>query len=228
MARTKKTTKPNTKRTPGSSKSGGFLFGLTLPPLAVIIVGIVIACVLSQVTAETTVSSSYYLGNSQLAPFFTPEVRYWENKILAWSQDYDLDPNLVATVMQIESCGNPKAKSSAGAMGLFQVMPFHFRVDENPFNPNTNATRGLQHLKNSIDANNGNIRNGLAGYYAVISRSRNPEHNWPNETKRYVYFGEQIYLDTKAGKTKSERLDEWFYTLGRSMCNQAANSLGID
>ena len=37
-----------------------------------------------------------------------------------------LDPDIIATIIQIESCGNPAARSTAGAQGLFQVMPFHF------------------------------------------------------------------------------------------------------
>ena len=58
--------------------------------------------------------------SGELARLFTPEVLYWEDKILKWSEKYGLDPNLVATVMQIESCGDPQARSGAGAMGLFR------------------------------------------------------------------------------------------------------------
>ncbi|MBI1856315.1 MAG: transglycosylase SLT domain-containing protein [Chloroflexi bacterium] len=55
---------------------------------------------------------------------------YWAAAISRWANASNLDPNLVAVVMQIESCGNPSARSSAGAMGLFQVMPFHFFVTD--------------------------------------------------------------------------------------------------
>ncbi|MBI3361154.1 MAG: hypothetical protein HY023_08590, partial [Chloroflexi bacterium] len=43
---------------------------------------------------------------ANLSPLFTPEVRHWEKDIVKWSAAYGIDPNLVATVMQIESCGN--------------------------------------------------------------------------------------------------------------------------
>ena len=61
-----------------------------------------------------------------LAPIFTPEVQHWAGQIIAWSNYFKIDPNLAATVMQIESCGAPGVTSGSGAQGLFQVMPFHF------------------------------------------------------------------------------------------------------
>src|ERR1051326_70323 len=55
---------------------------------------------------------------STLSPVFTPEVQHWATPIMNWAAPYKLDPNLVATVMQIESCGAPHAVSSSGAQGL--------------------------------------------------------------------------------------------------------------
>ena len=40
-----------------------------------------------------------------IAPFFEESVRYWEADIVRWGERHNLDPNIVATVMQIESCG---------------------------------------------------------------------------------------------------------------------------
>jgi hypothetical protein len=54
-----------------------------------------------------------------LSPIFTASVQYWKDDLIRWSSEHNLDPNLSATVMQIESCGNPNAGSGAGAMGLF-------------------------------------------------------------------------------------------------------------
>ncbi|RMG78989.1 MAG: hypothetical protein D6712_20365, partial [Chloroflexi bacterium] len=51
---------------------------------------------------------------STIAPIFTEEVSYWSEDIQRWSDTYDIDPNLLATVMQIESCGHPTVSSSAG------------------------------------------------------------------------------------------------------------------
>jgi soluble lytic murein transglycosylase-like protein len=166
--------------------------------------------------------SNGFRGDGKIAPLFTPEVQRWSAEITTWSREWGLDPNLVATVMQIESCGDPRARSWAGAMGLFQVMPYHFEFLENPFRPNTNATRGLAYLRSALDARSGDVRLALAGYNGGIAGARRPESAWPAETLRYVYWGTGIYNDAKKDKTHSDRLDEWLRRGGASLCAQAA------
>ena len=90
------------------------------------------------------------ITGSSISPIFTAEVQYWSTSILTWAAAAGLDPNLAATVMQIESCGDPLARSRAGAIGLFQVMPYHFAPGEYPYNPDTNALRGLDYLRRSL------------------------------------------------------------------------------
>ncbi len=102
-------------------------------------------------------------GISTISPIFTPEVRYWESSILDWSKQWGVDPNMVATVMQIELCGDPSVESSAGASGLFQVMPFHFDTGENRFDPHTNALRGIEYLSKSFNSHDGDLRLTFAG-----------------------------------------------------------------
>jgi hypothetical protein len=170
--------------------------------------------------AENTVGS--------ISTIFQPEVQYWGPSIQIWAAAVGLDPNLAATVMQIESCGDPKAKSRAGAMGLFQVMPFHFTSSDDPYNPDTNAKRGLAYLKRSLTAANGDARLALAGYNGGIGVIGRPESMWAAETQRYVYYGSGIYADASGGATTSLRLQEWFDNYGRSLCRQAASRLGIN
>ena len=214
------------ERTPGY-RSGGLLFNLPLlPPLAVIVVSILMAYILSQVVIAAPDPQPKKKG-PHISALFTQEVQYWEHKILAWSDDWNLDPNLIATVMQIESCGNPTARSSVGAMGLFQVMPFHFDANENPYKPNINARRGLGYLKTVLDTRGGEPRLALAGYNGGITGTKMPESLWPSETQRYVYWGTGIYSDALNGKTSSGRLDEWLNAGGASLCNQAAENLSL-
>lgn len=166
-------------------------------------------------------------SSSGLSPIFTEEVQHWGNDIVRWASAAGVDPNLAAVVMQIESCGDPRALSRAGASGLFQVMPFHFRVGENPFNPDTNALRGMDYLSRSLQAGGGNPRLALAGYnggIGVISRS---EANWPAETKRYVLYGAPIYEDARSGAVSSPMLQEWYGKYGAGLCNQAHQRLGL-
>ena len=130
-------------------------------------------------------------------------------------------------MIQIESCGYPEANSSAGAMGLFQVMPYHFSDGDNPYKPNKNAQRGLAYLKNSLEARDGNFRLALAGYNGGIYGASQPESSWPAETLRYVYWGTGIYKDALKGKVNSERLDEWLSSGGASLCRTASEFLGL-
>jgi soluble lytic murein transglycosylase-like protein len=122
---------------------------------------------------------------SSLAPFFAPSVQYWEKEILRWAADWELDPNLIATVMQIESCGDPRALSYVGAMGLFQVMPYHFSPEEAPYNPETNAKRGMAYLSQALNTYQ-DIRLAFAGYNGGIGTAAKHETNWPQETIRYT------------------------------------------
>lgn len=168
------------------------------------------------------------ISTGAIAPLFTPQIQHWSSQIVSWSQKWGLDPNLVATIMQIESCGDPNAQSRAGAMGLFQVMPFHFVSNEDGFDPQTNAKRGLSYLNEALNKLNGDARLALAGYNSGIGGASRPESDWPAETLRYVYWGTGIYADAQQSKTQSDRLDEWLNTGGASLCTQASQALGIN
>lgn len=160
-----------------------------------------------------------------VAAFFSPSVLHWTVAMEKWAEDYGLDANLVATVMQIESCGDPQALSSAGAAGLFQVMPFHFEAGEDPTDPVTNAMRGLAYLKQSLNASGGDIRKALAGYNGGIGVINQPEAYWPSETRRYADWGSRIYAEATGGKSTSKTLQEWLNSGGSNLCHQASQKL---
>ncbi len=166
-------------------------------------------------------------GDAALPALFTPEVRHWEADIVRWAAAYDLDPRLVATVMQIESCGDPQAVSSAGARGLFQVMPYHFAADEDPQDPDTNARRGLGYLQRMLAQANGDVRLALAAYNGGPQRLTEPESAWPAETRRYVAWGWGIYQDAQAGRAQSATLEAWLKAGGRALCHQAQARLPL-
>lgn len=162
-----------------------------------------------------------------ISPIFTREIQHWSRDIVRWANAASIDPNLLAVVMQIESCGDPRAVSSAGASGLFQVMPFHFHLGENPFNPDTNALRGTDYLSRSLEAAGGSARLALAGYNGGIGVISRGEGTWAAETQRYVRFGAPIYEDAISGATSSPTLDEWYRKYGAGLCRQASSRLGI-
>jgi hypothetical protein len=162
-----------------------------------------------------------------IAPFFTREVKHWESKIVEWSRLYGVEPNVVATVMQIESCGDPQAVSSAGAQSLFQVMPFHFAAGENSMDPDTNAKRGMIFMSDLLSRSNGDVGMALAGYNGGPSVMSRTLETWPSETQRYYRWGTGIYDDVVNGRDSSETLQQWLAAGGASLCNQAAARLGL-
>jgi soluble lytic murein transglycosylase-like protein len=166
-------------------------------------------------------------GNGTLAPLFTPEVQFWSASIVRWAAEHGVDPNIAATVMQIESCGNPSARSSAGASGLFQVMPFHFLSSENAYDPDVNALRGLDYLAKSLQSSGGDARLALAGYNGGIGVIGRSEASWAAETIRYAYWGSGIYADALQNASTSNRLNEWLAAGGAGLCQKARERLGI-
>ncbi len=198
-------------------EQGSSLF--LLPLLGILLVGALLFSVSSHLPPLQVPENPVW--SSALAPFFTPEVQYWARDILAWSQTYRLDANLIATVMQIESCGDPFARSPAGASGLFQVMPYHFAAGENPFDVSTNALRGLSYLRRALERSAGDVRLALAMYNGGPARLEQEERRWPAETQRYVYWGSGIYEDARSGAESSPRLQEWLEHGGHSLCLQA-------
>jgi len=222
----------NRQTAAADDNASGCLSFYALPPLAVLL----IACLLTTLTLNSpsqtaalpinspTFASGFSIG---LSPIFTREVQHWGADIARWANASSLDPNLVATIMQIESCGDPQALSRSGAMGLFQVMPFHFHFGENGFDTETNALRGMEYLARSLQTASGDARLALAGYNGGIGVIGRGEGTWHAETQRYVRYGGPIYTDARSGVSSSVTLDEWYQKYGAGLCRQAAQRLGI-
>jgi soluble lytic murein transglycosylase-like protein len=210
-------------------QGSGCLSGFTIVPLAVIFISAILGSFALK-TNPVAIPSSVELppvASTSISPIFRIEVQYWADSISKWATASQLDPNLVATIMQIESCGDPRARSSAGAMGLFQVMPFHFNALDDSYNPDTNAARGLAYLAKSLATAGGNASLAMAGYnggVGVISRSA---WTWSAQTKRYVQYGAPIYEDARNGINPSTALNEWYEKYGVSLCRQASQRLGL-
>lgn len=163
----------------------------------------------------------------ELAAFFAPSVQHWSGKISHWAAEHEVDPQLLATVMQIESCGHPTVVSNAGAQGLFQVMPFHFADGENMLAPDTNARRGGAFLKQCHQAAGGVIGLTLACYNGGGSVIAKPPENWSRETQMYYRWGVGIYSDAVAGNASSDTFDQWLAAGGQRLCASAEQELGF-
>lgn len=166
--------------------------------------------------------------NSLIAGIFAPSVEYWSPQIEGWAEEFNLDPNLVATIMQVESCGDPAAVSSAGAQGLFQVMPFHFEPGEDSLDPDTNARRGLAYFVERLQQTGGDVGRAFAGYNGGHGAAATGWDNWLPETQRYYVWTTGIYGEIQAGNLDSPTLQRWTQAGGGGLCQQAQVRLGIN
>lgn len=85
---------------------------------------------------------------------------------------HGVDPHLVKCVVRVESDFNPDAVSSAGAMGLMQIMQEtadHYSLDD-PFDPGKNLDTGIRHLRFLLDYFKNEVPLALGAYHAGIGR----------------------------------------------------------
>lgn len=85
-----------------------------------------------------------------------------------------IEPELVLSVIQVESNFNPYAISSAGAIGLMQVMPFWLKEIGKPgdslFSMHTNLRFGCTILRFYLDKEKGNRVRALMRYNGTRER----------------------------------------------------------
>jgi soluble lytic murein transglycosylase-like protein len=96
------------------------------------------------------------------------ELGRYRNQILAAAQEARVDPALIHAVISVESGYNPSARSSAGAVGLMQLMPGtakRYGV-KNRLDPAQNIHGGARYLRDLQVMFDDNLQLVLAAYNA--------------------------------------------------------------
>lgn len=129
-----------------------------------------------------------YEDEMEIPKSVTERLAMWEPKLRELCDRYGVDPHLARAVMRCESGGNPDAISSAGAIGLMQLMPGTAKgLGVDPKNPERNLEGGIKYLAQLADKYDGDYVKTLAAYNAGSGRvdSYGGVPPFP-ETQRYV------------------------------------------
>ena len=105
------------------------------------------------------------------------------------AQKYDVDPALVAAVVETESRFRTRARSQVGARGLMQLMPRTGRWlgANNLYDPNQNLDAGTKYLSYLTQRFDGNLKKTIAAYNAGEGNVRRYQGVPPfRETRSYV------------------------------------------
>lgn len=132
---------------------------------------------------KTTVSRSHRKSVSK-------RKKDYENLVAEAAKKHQVDPKLVHAVIQAESSYNPTAVSSAGAVGLMQLMPGtarRFGVNDRR-DAYQNIDGGTRYLKHLIKLFDSNLNLAVAAYNAgenAVIRNNNSIPPY-TETRNYV------------------------------------------
>jgi soluble lytic murein transglycosylase-like protein len=98
----------------------------------------------------------------------SPERQQIASWVRRLAPDYGLDPNLILAMILTESNFNPKARSSANALGLMQLIPStaaRFGIRDRA-DPVQNLHGGMAYMRWLLSFFGGDLRLSLAGYNA--------------------------------------------------------------
>lgn len=178
----------------------------------------------------------------------SPKIKPYKEIIIHAAMKYAVDPALIAAVIQQESDWNPNIKSSAGAVGLMQLMPSHCIEDGNVtvekcYEPSINIDIGTKVLEGCISRyGKGNMNLFLACYNYGPGNVNNKireikggsgqnlslnEINdlivpfLPSETKNYIKKVPQYYKQYKTGGSSSqlEQVRQWIMTEAKKIAD---------
>lgn len=111
-------------------------------------------------------------------------------QLIEWAAEtVSLAPELIRSVVSVESDFQPTAVSTAGAQGLMQLMPATAEElgVKDSFDPQQNLLAGSRYLKQLLDKYDGDLDHALAAYnWGQGNVDRKGLEQMPQETRDYL------------------------------------------
>ncbi|CAM5766400.1 lytic transglycosylase domain-containing protein [Bosea minatitlanensis] len=156
-------------------------------------------------------------ATAQTAPVARPSAADpYAAHITEAAQRFGIPERWIRAVLRAESAGDVRAISSAGALGLMQVMPdtwaglrVRYRLGRDPYDPHDNIIAGAAYLREMWDRY-GNVPAMLAAYNAGPGRyddHRATGRALPAETRAYVAALVPVLGGAVAPETSVRRAD---------------------
>ncbi|UGV29196.1 lytic transglycosylase domain-containing protein [Rhodopseudomonas boonkerdii] len=152
-------------------------------------------CAVLLLAGALSVCAGPRVAAAQSAPVARPAADPYAAHIAEASQRFGIPERWIRAVLRAESAGDKGAISSAGAMGLMQIMPdtwaalrVRYQFGRNPYDPHDSIMAGAAYLREMWDRY-GNVVAMLAAYNAGPARydeHRSTGHPLPAETRAYV------------------------------------------
>jgi len=111
----------------------------------------------------------YRSGGGSRPYYARPIKSQYDALIVNMSLKYDLEPAFIKAMIHVESAFDRYALSSAGAMGLMQLMPATaaiYQLNQDQFDPRRNMEAGVRHIKELLGRYDSDKELSLAAYNA--------------------------------------------------------------
>ena len=131
-----------------------------------------------------------------------------EQFVRQYAGHYRVSPELVASLIDVESRWNPRALSNKGAMGLMQLMPATARRYGafNPFDVEQNIAAGTRYVTALMWEFHGDLRLVVAAYYAGDHGIAREQLNYHNpDVVAYVLAVRRQFMIRKYGPMRPQR-----------------------
>jgi len=179
------------------------------------------------------------------SPWVPATVKKWQKPIDAMAKKYKVDPNLIAIIMTMESGGDPKASSDAGAHGLMQITSptakdiasKYLKQPTSKYNlndPNTNIEFGAAYLALLRDTFgewqqgptwNSTVELVAAGYNGgPVAANRLYKGQGLTDTQTVVYSRDAFNMWRERFAKDSPTYDRWLERGGQTLIDNAKKS----